>query len=67
MKNLNLEAMQLNDLSDNGYSKIEIVSISDIIAYKDNKKYYFEVKKTSNRYFGAAKQNVALENPNTTL
>ena len=58
-------------LTDNGYSKIEIVSSpSDIIAYKDNKKYYFEVKKTSrtDKYFGAAtttEWQAALENPET--
>ena len=58
-------------LSDNGYSKIEIVSSpSDIIAFKDNKKYYFEVKKTSrtDKYFGAAtttEWKAALENPET--
>ena len=58
-------------LSNNGYNKIEVVSSpSDIIAYKNNKKYYFEVKKTSrtDKYFGAAtttEWKAALDNPDT--
>ena len=57
------------ELMQKGYTSTKIVSQpSDIIAYKDGEKYYFEIKFTSQteNYFGAAtltEWKAAIENP----
>lgn len=57
-------------LREEGYDNVEIVPRpSDIIAYKNGEKYYFEIKKTGkdDKYFGAAtltEWEQALKTPN---
>jgi len=57
-------------LEEQGFTDVKIIgSPSDIVAFKNNEKYYFEIKMTKqiDKYFGAAtitEWKTALSNPN---